>query len=268
MRLEARGVGLSLPRRGGGPPLEILRGIDLAIDRGEAVGLVGESGSGKTSLGRTLLRLYQPTTGTLSFGGRDITRLDEAALRPLRAQLQMMFQDPQSSLNPRHRIGTILVQPLVAFGRTRGRADARRQAEGLLARVGLPPELVERWPHQLSGGQRQRVGIARAIALEPAVVVADEITSGLDVSTKVQILALLRELRRDLGMALVFISHDLGVVRSLCDRVVVLLEGRIVEEGPCDAVFAAPSHPYTRALIEAIPLPVVDPGWLDAALAA
>jgi len=267
--LEATGLQLSLPDRAatplfGPPPLiEILKGIDLIVRPGEAVGIVGESGSGKTSLGRTLLRLYRPTGGRLAFEGQEIGALDEPALRPLRARMQMIFQDPQSALNPRHTLGTILGQPLVAFGRASDRASALRHAEGLLERVGLPASLVNRYPHEISGGQRQRVGIARAIALDPAFVVADEIVSGLDVSTQAQILALLAELRRDLGLALVFISHDLSVVRALCDRAVVMLQGEVVETGDCETVFARPRHPYTKALIAAIPLPEVTPGWLE-----
>ena len=267
--LDAEGLRLSLPDRAAsrlfGPPpmVEILKGIDLAIRPGEAVGIVGESGSGKTSLGRTLLRLHRPTAGSLAFEGRQIGALDETALRPLRARMQMIFQDPQSALNPRHRLETILTQPLIAFGRAEDRATAKRGAVALLERVGLPPGLIDRYPHEISGGQRQRVGIARAIALEPAFVVADEIVSGLDVSTQAQILALLAELRRDLGLALAFISHDLSVVRAICDRVVVMLHGEVVEAGDCETVFADPQHAYTRALIDAIPLPQVEPGWLD-----
>ena len=267
--LEAEGLCLSLPDRtasrlfGPPPTVEILKGIDLAIRPGEAVGIVGESGSGKTSLGRTLLRLYRPSSGSLAFEGRQIGTLDETALRPLRARMQMIFQDPQSALNPRHRLETILTQPLIAFRRAEDRAAAERKAAALLERVGLPPGLIDRYPHEISGGQRQRVGIARAIALEPAFVVADEIVSGLDVSTQAQILALLAELRRDLGLALAFISHDLSVVRVICDRVVVMLHGEVVETGDCETVFADPQHAYTRALIDAIPLPQVERGWLD-----
>jgi ABC-type oligopeptide transport system ATPase subunit len=266
--LEAQGLGLALPDRAAkrlfqpAPQREILKDVDLAVALGEAVGLVGESGSGKTSLGRCLVRLYQPTSGRLLFSDRDITHLGESELRPLRARLQVIFQDPHSSLNPRRRIADIVAQPLIAFGLA-DPATARRQAVALLDRVGLDPRLGGRFPHQLSGGQRQRACIARAIAVEPALVIADEIVSGLDVSTQAQILTLLRALRRDLGLALVFISHDLSVVRALCDRVVVLRGGVVVEAGSVESLFAAPRHPYTRALLAAIPLPEPDATWLD-----
>ena len=267
--LEARGLSLALPdratRRAFRAPalLPILRDIDLQLAAGESLGIVGESGSGKTSLGRTLIRLYRPTGGQLVFDGRDITTLAEAQLRPLRRHMQFIFQDPLSALNPRQRIATILTRPLVAFGRAGSTAEARRRAAALLDRVGLADSLLDRYPHQLSGGQRQRIGIARAIALEPRLVVADEITSGLDVSTQAQILTLLRTLTRDLGLALIFISHNLSTVRILCDRVLVLQRGETVETGPCAEVFAAPRHAYTRLLLESIPLPEIEPGWLD-----
>ena len=265
--LEAQALNLALPDRGAKPFLGaaptrvILRDIDLRLEVGESIGLVGESGSGKSSLGRCLVRLYEPDGGRLAFEGRDITHLGEAALRPLRARLQMVFQDPYSSLNPRRRIADIVGQPLRSFGLADA-AQARRRALDLLDRVGLDPKLGERFPHQLSGGQRQRVGIARAIASAPAVVVADEIVSGLDVSTQAQILALLRALSRDLGLALVFISHDLSVVRVLCDRIMVLKQGEVVETGTAETLFAGARHPYTRALLAAIPLPDPDQGWL------
>jgi ABC-type oligopeptide transport system ATPase subunit/NAD(P)-dependent dehydrogenase (short-subunit alcohol dehydrogenase family) len=267
--LEVRGLALSLPNRAAkrpfrpAPMVEILRNIDLDLARGESLAVVGESGSGKTSLGRTLLRLLRPTGGRIVFEGRDITDLDEAALRPLRARLQIIFQDPLSALNPRRRIIDSIAQPLFAFGRVTDRSAGRRQAAGLLEQVGLSPNLGKRYPHELSGGQRQRVGIARAIALQPSLVVADEIVSGLDVSSQAQILALLRDLKRDLGISLIFISHDLSVVRVLCDRVLVLSHGRVVETGRCEDVFAAPRRTYTRALLDAVPLPVVELDWLQ-----
>ena len=267
--LEVRGLGLALPNRAARRPLrrppliEILRGIDLDLGRGESLAVVGESGSGKTSLGRTLLRLLKPSAGRIVFEGRDITALSEPDLRPLRARLQMIFQDPLSALNPRRRVGDIIAQPLHVFGRVSDRREGRRRADGLLERVGLPARLGDRFPHELSGGQRQRVGIARAIALDPALVVADEIVSGLDASSQAQILTLLRDLKNDLGISLIFISHDLSVVRVLCDRVLVLAHGAMVETGSCEDVFAAPREAYTRALLDAVPLPEVDPGWIE-----
>lgn len=268
--ISIQGLSLALPDRaakplfGGTPRREILRNIDLDIEGGECVGIVGESGSGKTTLGRTLLRLYEPTAGTIHFAGQDITHLSERDMRPLRARMQMAFQDPQSSLNPRHRIEDILAQPLLAFGRVKDREEGRAQALALLDRVGLPTAFARRFPHELSGGQRQRVGIARAIALKPQFIVADEIVSGLDVSTKAQILTLLRGLKPENDQALMFIGHDLSVVRVLCDRVAVMRQGEIVEIGACEQVFGDPQHAYTRELLQAIPLPDVDPHWVNA----
>ncbi len=267
--LDVRGLQLALPdlsrRRafGRAPMRPILRDIDLRVGRGECVALVGESGSGKTTLARTILRLHEPQAGEIVFAGRAITHMDEPTLRPLRQRLQMIFQDPLSALNPRRRIGDIVVQPLVACGRLAA-ADAGVRARALLAQVGLPADVVHRYPHQLSGGQRQRVGIARAIALEPDLIVADEIVSGLDVSTQARILLLLRELRERLGLAMVFVTHDLSVVRVLCDRVAVMRDGRIVEQGPTADVFARPRSDDTRRLLAAVPLPDVEAGWLDA----
>ncbi|MCQ8782147.1 ATP-binding cassette domain-containing protein [Mangrovibrevibacter kandeliae] len=264
--IEAKDLALELPdmtaRRGLGPrPLaRILHPVSLTVRRGEIVGIVGESGSGKSSLGRTLLRLYRPTGGRLAFDGTDITHASEAELRPFRRRMQMVFQDPQSSLNPRHRIRTIVGAGLdLAPGAARGREDALVAA---LEEVGLEPALLDRFPHELSGGQRQRVGIARAIATRPEFVLADEIVSGLDVSTQAQVLTLLKTLARDRRLALAFISHDLSVIRNLCDRVVVMRAGRIVEEGACATLFAQPATPYTRQLLDAIPSPAPDPGWL------
>jgi peptide/nickel transport system ATP-binding protein len=264
--ISARGLSLSLPDRSAQPlfgrraRVEIFKDVDLTLKAGESLGIVGESGSGKTSLGRTLLRLYRPTGGELSFEAGDITNAGEEVLRPLRARMQMIFQDPLSSLNPRHRVEDILAQPLLAYARVPDRAAGRRAALELLERVGLPLEFAQRYPHELSGGQRQRVGIARAIALRPKLIVADEIVSGLDVSTQAQILVLLRELKKQ--DSLIFISHDLSVVRVLCDRVLVMHRGRVVESGTCEQVFANPQHDYTRALLDAIPLPEVDAQWL------
>jgi len=240
----------------------VLHGIDIRIGRGETVGIVGESGSGKTTLGRVLIGLVRPTGGSVAFDGIDIATLDEAAVRPLRRRMQMIFQDPMSSLNPRHTIGRILVEPIRLHRLAPDRPAALARVRETLDRVGLPASAMERYPHELSGGQRQRVGIARAVVLRPEFVLADEIVSGLDVSTQAQVLRLLQEVQREMHLALAFISHDLSVVRSICDRVVVMKAGRIVEEGVCAEVFAAPRAPYTRALIDAIPLPVLDPNWL------
>ena len=268
--LEVQGLSLALRghpsviRFGRGRQFEILKGVAFDLDAGESLGIVGESGSGKTSLGRTILRLHEPSGGSVRFAGREITHLGASALRALRKDMQMIFQDPMSSLNPRRRVGAILAQPLNAFDRSTKAETAARVAE-LLDLVALPRSFALRYPHELSGGQRQRVGIARALALEPKLVIADEIVSGLDVSTQAQILALLRSLTERLGLALIFISHDLSVVRVLCDRVIVLLAGEVVEQGPCEEVFRSPRHPYTRELLDAIPLPDVDPDWLGAA---
>ena len=242
---------------------EVVKRVDLAVPRGSVLGLVGESGSGKTTLGRLLVRLLQPTSGGIQFDDIEIGRLSEAELRPLRARIQMIFQDPQSSLNPRLRLGVTLTRPLQVYGRLKGRQDRRDRAAALLDLVGLPKGFVDRYPHELSGGQRQRAGIARALALEPDFIVADEIASGLDVSTQAHILLLLRELRARLGLTMVFISHDLSVVRVLCDDVAILQHGEVVEYGPVARIFNLPQHPYTRQLLSAIPLPDVEPGWLD-----
>jgi len=242
---------------------DVVKRVDLALPRGRVLGLVGESGSGKTTLGRLLVRLLQPTAGRLQFDGVDIAALDERQLRPLRARFQMIFQDPQSSLNPRLRLGVTLTRPLQIFGQLQGRRDRRDRAALLLEQVGLPTGFVDRYPHQLSGGQRQRAGIARALALRPDLIIADEIVSGLDVSTQAHILLLLKQLRAQFGLTLVFISHDLSVIRVLCDDVAILKGGEIVEAGPVAEIFARPRHPYTRTLLAAIPLPDVEPGWLD-----
>ncbi len=241
----------------------VLHGVDIRVGRGETVGLVGESGSGKTTLGRALLGLVKPAAGSVVFDGSDITALDERARRPLRRRLQMIFQDTMSSLNPRHTIGRILIEPVLLHGVARSQAAARALVHGVLDRVGLSRSTVDRYSYELSGGQRQRVGIARAVVLRPDFVLADEIVSGLDVSTQAQVLRLLKELTGEMHLALAFISHDLSVGRSICQRVVVMQEGSVVEEGPCERVFAAPLAAYTRMLIDAIPLPAVDPGWLS-----
>ncbi len=263
---EVEGLRLSVPDLNAkrpfrpAPRLEILKGVSLAIPEGSCVGIVGESGSGKSTLGRCLVRLLEPTGGTIRFAGRDITHLSSDALRPLRRDLQVIFQDPMSSLNPRRTVGAIIAAPL----RLHGLADIPSRVAAALDQVALPRALAERYPHELSGGQRQRVGIARAVALEPRFIFADEIVSGLDTSTQAQVIALLERLRRDLRLTLAFVSHDLSVVRHLCDRLVVLQGGEVVEAGETAALFDAPRHPHTRALKAAIPLPEIEPGWLEA----
>ena len=244
---------------------EVVKRVDLAVPKGSVLGLVGESGSGKTTLGRLLVRLLRPTSGGIQFDGVEMGDLSEAELRPLRSRIQMIFQDPQSSLNPRLRLGVTLTRPLEVFGRLKGRRDQRDRAAALLDLVGLPTHFVDRYPHELSGGQRQRAGIARALALEPDFIVADEIVSGLDVSTQAHILLLIRELRKRLGVTMVFISHDLSVIRVLCDDVAILQHGEIVEAGPVARIFEHPQHAYTQNLLSSIPLPDVEPGWLDQA---
>ena len=239
------------------PRLEILHGLTFAIGKGETLGIVGGSGSGKSTLGRVLLRLLQPTSGRIVLDGQDITDLDEAALRPVRRRVQMIFQDPMSSLNPRHRVRQIIAGPLAV----QGMASGLTAVEAALDQVGLSRSMAARFPHELSGGQRQRVGIARAIALRPDFILADEIVSGLDVSSQAQILNLLDGLVRDLGLTLAFISHDLSVIRRLCARVLVLQAGRIVEHAATADLFARPASAYTRALIDAIALPDPDQVW-------
>ena len=244
------------------PNVEILKGINLNVKRGESVGIVGESGSGKTSLGRTIMRLYKPTGGEIRFKGNEITHLSQSELRPMRAEMQMIFQDPMSALNPRHRIYVILTQPLWAFGKVDSRKESERIARILLERVGLPTAFVNRYPHELSGGERQRINIARAVAVRPELLVADEIVSGLDVSAKSRILDLLQSLKDDLGLALIFISHDLAVVNHICDKVLVMHNGEVVETANSYDLFHAPRADYTKSLLSAIPLPVVEHGWL------
>ncbi|MBV9246908.1 MAG: ABC transporter ATP-binding protein, partial [Methylobacteriaceae bacterium] len=226
---------------------------------------VGESGSGKSTVARLIVGLYAPSRGRVAFDGQEFSTLNRAAQRPLRRRMQMIFQDPMLSLNPRRRIGRALTDPLLLHRRAANRRVAERIVTALLERVGLPTAVLQCYPHELSGGQRQRVGIARSIVLEPEFVLADEIVSGLDASTQAQVLKLLGELKRSMSLSIAFISHDLSVVRAVCDRVYVMAQGVIVEEGASDALFQAPRHAYTRALIDAIPLPVPDPNWLSQA---
>lgn len=265
--IEAKGLHLSLPDLnakpliGRAPRVHILKGIDLAVPRGQVTGIVGESGSGKSTLGRCLIRLHEPTEGEVIFDGRTITHLSPRALTPLRRDLQMIFQDPMSSLNPRKRIRQIIAGALQVHGMD----NVNERALQALDTVRLGRAFGDRYPHQLSGGQRQRVGIARAIALEPRFILADEIVSGLDVSTQAQIIALLEDLVDQFDLTMAFISHDLSVIRRLCHRVAVMRTGEIVEQGETAQVFDAPRHPYTAELKAAIPLPEPDPDWLRGA---
>jgi len=260
--LRATGVSKRYPLRGGGL-LRRTRGwihavddVSLDVREGETLGLVGESGCGKSTLGRVLLRLLDPDSGTISFAGTDITGIRGEDLRRMRREMQIVFQDPAASLNPRHRAGAIVGAPLAIHG-VGTAAQRQERARELLEMVGLRREYADRYPHEFSGGQRQRIGIARAIALNPRLVIADEPVSALDVSVQAQILNLLADLQRDLGLTYVFIAHDLAVVRQVSDRVAVMYLGRIVEIGPALEVCDRPAHHYTNALLSAVPIPEV-----------
>lgn len=252
--LSVRDVTMLFPgRRSRSAPVRAVDGVSFDLAAGETLGLVGESGCGKSTTGRMIVRLLEPTAGSITFGGRDIGRLGRRELRPLRKDLQMVFQDPHSSLNPRQTVARAIADPLLVRGVPA--AEARGRAAELMELVGLVPEHLDRYPHEFSGGQAQRVGIARALATGPRLIVADEPVSALDVSVRAQIVNLLERLQRELGLSYLFIAHDLSVVKRVCDRVAVMYLGRIVEVGDKGRVYAAPAHPYTRALLSAVPLP-------------
>jgi peptide/nickel transport system ATP-binding protein len=229
-------------------------GVSLSVRKGETLGLVGESGSGKSTLSRAILQLLAPSSGSVRFEGREIAGLSRREMRPLRRQMQMVFQDPYASLNPRKRVGQIVGEPLRVQGEASG-AELRREVQELLDRVGLSAEHYDRFPHEFSGGQRQRIGIARALALRPKLIVADEPVSALDVSIRAQILELLSALQAEFGLTYIFVAHDIGVVRHVSDRIAVMYRGKIVEEGPADAVCERPRDAYTKTLLAAVPIP-------------
>jgi oligopeptide transport system ATP-binding protein len=245
--------------------------VSFTIERGETFGLVGESGSGKTTAARCILRLIEPTSGDVIFDGRDVLKLSTAELRRARADMQIVFQDPYSSLDPRMRAAAIVEEPLVIHKRG-SKAERRKRVEELFTLVGLDPGHLQRYPHEFSGGQRQRIGLARALALHPSFIIADEPVSALDVSVQAQVIGLLLDLQQRLHLTYLFIAHDLRLVENICTRVAVMYFGRIVEMGDTAKLFAAPRHPYTRALLSAIPVPdpdarrerlILDPSTFD-----
>jgi oligopeptide/dipeptide ABC transporter ATP-binding protein len=258
--LEVRGLqkyfplGGGLFQRGGTGVVKAVNDVDLDVARGEVVGVVGESGSGKTTAGRTILRLIEPTGGSIRFDGTDITHLSRADLRPYRRRMQIVFQDPYSSLSPRRKVKDVIGEAFVIHGiGTSG--DRRERTAALLSRVGLTADAMDRYPYEFSGGQRQRIGIARALAVEPEFIVADEPVSALDVSVQAQVVNLLQDLQQELGLAILFIAHDLAVVQYISDRIVVVYLGRVMEVAPSDELYRHPRHPYTRALLDAAPVP-------------
>jgi oligopeptide transport system ATP-binding protein len=230
-------------------------GVSFSVGRGETMGLVGESGSGKSTLSRTIMQLIKPTSGSVEFEGREIAGLSRRAMRPLRSQMQMIFQDPFASLNPRKRAGQIVSDPLRQLGASSSRAELRGHVQELLERVGLAAEHYDRYPHEFSGGQRQRIGIARALALRPKLIVADEPVSALDVSIQAQIVNLLQDLQDEFGFTYIFVAHDIGVVRHVSNRIAVMHDGKIVEEGTADRICDSPRDPYTKTLLAAVPIP-------------
>ncbi|WP_037676291.1 ABC transporter ATP-binding protein [Streptomyces griseus] len=259
--LEVRGLvkhypltrGVRFGRRAGA--VRAVDGVDLTLGRGETLGVVGESGCGKSTLARLLVHLERPTAGAIHYKGEDITRLSGRALRAVRRNIQMVFQDPYTSLNPRMTVGDIIGEPYEIHPEAAPKGERRGRVQELLEVVGLSPEHINRYPHQFSGGQRQRIGIARGLALRPEVVVADEPVSALDVSVQAQVVNLLARLQREFELSYVFIAHDLSVVRHISDRVAVMYLGRIVETGTDTGIYDRPAHPYTQALLSAVPVP-------------
>lgn len=252
--LDVTGLDVVFKGRRGQPAVHAVQGVDLRIARGETLGLVGESGSGKSTTARGLMRLIEPTAGTVRINGEEFTGLPRRQLRAARKDIQMVFQDPFSSLNPARVIGLAVAEPIELHD-TLDAADREARVRDLLAHVSLSPDHYERYPYEFSGGQRQRIAIARAIAVNPSVVVCDEAVSALDVSTQSEIINLLETLQDELQLALLFISHDLAVVRHIADRIAVMYLGRIVEEGPSERIVTAPTHPYTKMLLQAVPDP-------------
>jgi oligopeptide/dipeptide ABC transporter ATP-binding protein len=241
--------------------VQAVDGVSFDVIKGETLGIVGETGCGKSTTARLIVRLLDPTSGQVLFDGENISGRKGDGLKALHREMQMIFQDPYSSLNPRRRVGSIISEPFVIHGLLKGGGERKKRVQELMDQVGLNPEHYNRYPHEFSGGQRQRIGVARAIALEPKVLVADEPVSALDVSIQAQVLNLLQALKRDMGLTLIFIAHDLSVVRHMCDRVAVMYLGKIVEIGPGDPLYGFPRHPYTGALLSAVPVP--DPSGGD-----